>query len=55
MHLENAFEQFKLLQTLTHVALIALVALSVVLLAVFPSASTSNISFLLALRMLAGK
>lgn len=55
MCLKNIFEQFKLLSPSAQAAVIVLMGVTVVLLVAFPSASTSIIGFLLALKTLASK
>ncbi len=55
MSLKNIIEQLKHLPPATQVALVAFVLTVVVLLVFFPSAGTSIIAFLVALKMLANQ
>jgi len=52
VNLKHFIEQFKLLSPITQVTLIVFAGMVIVLLVFFPSAGTSIITFLLALKML---
>jgi hypothetical protein len=50
MHLKETLEEFKQLPTATQVVLVLFVLVLVILLAVFPTMSTSILAFLVALK-----